>query len=399
MNVLFITSSCLATNPRLIKNYLYQRSCGHTCKIIGFKFGNWSDEMNDELIKKYDIDCTLIPPTNEIYWKTIVAFCIQKLCSIIYKLIPRLAFVAYASDKKAFLLNMWLKNESFKADVIEAHNLPALYPAFKFSKKWNIPFGFDVEDYHPGEFTSNISEKNRRFSLFERILPQASFITAASPLIASEVEELLNGSYFKVRTINNSFYSSEFPDVKRGLEGGKLKFVWFSQTVSYGRGLEIFIEAVKYFEDKIELHLIGDVNESFRQEFILPNEKFVFHQAPIVQDKLHSKLSKYDVGLALELSSSDLNREICLTNKLFAYLQSGLFVFATKTKAQSKFFKSKEGFGILVDQTKEGFITGIEQLLNRKAEIVVENKLRYMKAKAFGFENELDADHNYIKFS
>jgi len=399
MNILFVTSSCLATNPRLVKNYLFQRSCGHTCKIIGFQFGNWSDGMNYELIKRYDIDCILIPPTKEIYWKTIVAFGVQKICSMVYKLMPSLAFVAYASDKKAYLLNKWLQNESFKADAIEGHNLPALYPAFKFSKKWNIPFGFDVEDYHPGEFISNAAEKNRRVSLFKRILPHASFITAASPLIAQKVDELIMISKPKSITINNAFNSCDFSPPAIRKDTSKLRFVWFSQTVSYGRGLEDFIEAAKVYKDQIELFLIGDLNAGFRQEFVIPNNDFIFHQPPVEQDALHTILSDYDVGLAIEQSSSDINRDICLTNKLFAYLQAGLFVLATNTKAQVNFFESKESFGILVEQTSNGFAKGVENLLTRKNRIIKDNEERYINAKAFGFENELKADDNYIKLN
>ena len=397
MNVLFVTSSCLATNPRLIKNYLYQRSCGHTCKILGFQFGNWSDEMTDELIKKYDIDCTLIPPTDEIYWKTLFAFGIQKLCSLLYKLIPSLACVAYASDKKALLLNMWLKNERFKADVIEAHNLPALYPAFKFSKKWNIPYGFDVEDYHPGEFIRSVTEKNRRLSLFKRILPQASFITAASPLIAETVDELLKVHKPKCITINNSFHADDFsPPILRE-NNDKIRFVWFSQTASYGRGLEFFIKAAQPFKEQLELVLIGSLDKNFEKEFVL-NNSFISHQSPISQSALHTTLGNFDVGLATELSSSDMNREICLTNKLFAYLQSGLFVLATDTKAQSLFFDSKSEYGKVIEQSIEGFEKGIMHLLKIKDQIITEKLHRYSKSKQFSFENEVNSNENYLKF-
>lgn len=401
MNVLFVTSSALATNPRLLKNYLFQRSCGHTCKILGFKFGNWSDKMSDDLIQKYKIDCTLIPSTREIYMETLIAYVFQKISRIIYKIVPNIRFVAYASDKKAVLLESWLTKENFQADCIEAHNLPALFPAYSFAKSKNIPFCFDVEDFHPGEFIKidEKNERNRRSLLFTKILPKAQLITAASPLIGKRVEQMLLNSAPEVRTINNSFYSSEFPEPQRKMGSDKIKFVWFSQTVSYGRGLELFIEAAKTFQNQIELHLIGSIDENFANDYIQPNRNYIFTYDPLNQRELHLSLSNYDVGLAIELSSSDANREICLTNKIFAYLQAGLYIFATDTKAQKEFLKSKKEFGLISNQSISAFTEGITFILKNKNTILDDVQIRYSNAKEFGFEKELNCNNNYLNYN
>jgi len=45
--------------------------------------------------------------------------------------------------------------------------------------------------------------------------------------------------------------------------------------------------------------------------------------------------AEYDIGLATEVSAT-LNRDICLTNKIFTYLLAGMPVLATDTSAQSE---------------------------------------------------------------
>jgi hypothetical protein len=47
-----------------------------------------------------------------------------------------------------------------------------------------------------------------------------------------------------------------------------------------------------------------------------------------------------DIGLALESKTADFNRDICLTNKILAYAQAGLYIFATDTFGQRDFLNA-----------------------------------------------------------
>lgn len=62
-------------------------------------------------------------------------------------------------------------------------------------------------------------------------------------------------------------------------------------------------------------------------------------------------LADYDEGLAIEVESNDYNRQICLTNKIFSYLQSGLYILATNTPAQEQFMTSHHKNGMMTDFT------------------------------------------------
>src|SRR5918993_2868941 len=66
-------------------------------------------------------------------------------------------------------------------------------------------------------------------------------------------------------------------------------------------------------------------------------ENNVFFYEPIVAEEIIKDASKYDVGLAIETDIS-LNRNICVTNKVFSYLMSGLAIVGSDTDGQLDIF-------------------------------------------------------------
>jgi glycosyltransferase involved in cell wall biosynthesis len=119
-----------------------------------------------------------------------------------------------------------------------------------------------------------------------------------------------------------------------------MRLYWFSQTIGPGRGLEDVIRAMGKLRDcHIELHLRGTTRpEHWRyfQGLIIENQllpqRVVLH-APAAPDEMIRAAAAFDVGLALEQPVS-VNREVCLTNKIFSYLLAGNAVAATDTSGQ-----------------------------------------------------------------
>jgi glycosyltransferase involved in cell wall biosynthesis len=54
--------------------------------------------------------------------------------------------------------------------------------------------------------------------------------------------------------------------------------------------------------------------------------------------------STCDIGMASE-TGTPYNRDICLTNKIFTYIQSGLFVIASDTTAQKEYISNNPSVG------------------------------------------------------
>ena len=78
-------------------------------------------------------------------------------------------------------------------------------------------------------------------------------------------------------------------------------------------------------------------------------KKCLYFHKPIAPDEVFEIAKKFDIGLATE-SSTPCNRNICLTNKIFTYIQCGLAVIATNTLAQTRLIKKYPEIGSIFDQ-------------------------------------------------
>ncbi len=259
---------------------------------------------------------------------------------------------------------------------------------YKAALRNKAKLAFDMEDYHPGELIQGDDgdEKRRREEILKRILPECDYVSFATDGLLYETYKNLTKSIRNPIIVYNSFPSEEFIEPKQKIED-KIKFVWFSQTIGRGRGLELFFEAIKEIDFAYDVTLIGNFNDK-EFEIELKQNKNLIIIDPLPQVELHKKLSEFDIGLSLELNSTDLNRNHALTNKLFAYLQAGLFVLATDTPAQKEFMSKNKGFGILCGQTPEEILKGINFIKENIKEIRSNSIKRFNEAKKFSWENE-----------
>lgn len=388
--ILFISAANLTVNPRLLKELKFAVKLGYIVHFTGFYLGNWSDKIDRTLIKNIDANFHYISITRKPFVKWFINSVIEKTAQKIYPFFKEnLKINAYAHSKRSILLNKYLKHNKNKYDLIIAHTLPTLYPAYNFAKKTNTKFIFDIEDYHPGEVISNDekNEKARRIFLIKKLLPKASFISYASPLIGKHSLKLLdNYPENQHKLINNCFSQSEFQFAENN--SGKIKFVWFSQNISQGRGLELVVPVLAKFKNKIELHLIGNLYHNFYTNFLSEYSDFIKIIQPLPQTKLNLKISKFDIGLAVELETADFNRQVCLTNKIWAYFQAGLYILASDTPAQMQFLDKHKNAGLISEQNTESFEKAIRKIILDIDKIRDKKKERFNYAQKFSWENE-----------
>ena len=455
--ILYILSGNISHTPRALKSILTFAPINEV-KIIGINRGGIWEQLDIDLIKQSNINYKSIPfERNSSLFCWLISKLIQLISSVLYKLNLRIPFIfAFSGNRASILLNLKLYQLKRQFNIIIGHSSGALYPVWSLSKKLKVPFIFDLEDYHPGEQINSdtFNEKRRREFLLKKLLPEASFVTVASPLIAERIKELVGATNLKnLAVINNCFPSSEFeftpqdPHTKsistsshvlprpstshiprttsistsshvpfsrpftslftrpstsffsRPSTSILVHFVWFSQNIASNRGLEIIIPELIKVKDKIHLHLIGNLYDDFNQEWIVPNREFISTYPPVSQKELNRFICQFDVGLALELSSVDENRGICLTNKIWTYLQAGFYILATDTPAQIAFIEEHEGHGLVFDaltqrhgatekmkyksleETLDYIVNNIEAIRNQKKE-------RFERAKEYSWENE-----------
>lgn len=384
MKFLFVTSANLASNPRLTKELYLAKSQGHECTVIQFFEGNWSDSKTESLVKGdfKEVNFITLDSTRGEFklWFTSSVF--EKLLRYIHpQLLPRM-LLSYSISKKSFLINRVLKKLNAEYDWVIAHNPAALYPGALFAKKVNAKLGIDVEDYHPGEII--IKNKAARMKYFMQIvLPKADYCSFASPLIHNAVAQYVSRKISNPITIINGFSDGEF-ELDAHIND-TMKVVWYSQNIDFGRGLELFIDAIQEFQGSVTITLIGNLKKLFYTDY-LHCKKYIEIIGPMEQADLHKKLSNYDIGLACDIPLN-FNREIALTNKIVAYAQSGAWILATNTKAHRDFLTSYSLHSTIVNYEINEIRRAIELLKNNKSNLFSSREEQFHRGKEFSWEN------------
>jgi glycosyltransferase involved in cell wall biosynthesis len=149
-----------------------------------------------------------------------------------------------------------------------------------------------------------------------------------------------------------------------------LKLFWFSQTVGGDRGLEIIIAAMSLISKPAELHLLGSCLPADKQHILKSakdngiHENQIYFHRPIAAGDIIKLAARFDIGMATETASS-LNRDICLTNKIFTYVQAGLAVIASDTQAQELFLEQYPDSGNLYHKNE---VQSMANCINQYAE-------------------------------
>jgi hypothetical protein len=225
---------------------------------------------------------------------------------------------------------------SESSDFVYGGTTGALAAIAAGARRLGVEFGLDLEDFHSAEQTGDGSELAH--ALAERIesdvLPQATFLTAGSPMIA----DAYSAKYgIRPTPIHNTF-SMKFATPSNGYR--PLRMYWFSQTLGPGRGLEDVMSAVGRSGITAELHVRARpipayaANLTRLQIRVAPSLKLVLHN-PEPPDRMVELAHGYDLGISTE-DGAVVNHRICLGNKIFTYLAAGVPVLLTATPAQAR---------------------------------------------------------------
>lgn len=343
-----ITPGQPSCNPRIVKVADALSAAGHEVEMLYNYFVDWADSADKKLLPQVSWKARLIGGSPVIHT---LLFKVSKIKYKIYRSLYRIfgnRFQLAERSKSRCFDGLLQKAKSIKADWYIAHNLGALPVAVLAAKYHQAKCAFDFEDYHRGENTDPEFLKRVTY-LEEKYVPQLDQITAASPLISSQVKT--HFPEFEVTTILNCFSIKhlQFPQQKN--VDGPIRLGWFSQTIGAGRGLEALLGALREMPNgHFELHLLGNYTDTIRQQFdsmMGANAKALHWYKPVASDEIFDWASKMDVGLALEIPNT-INHDICLSNKIFTYLLAGNALLFSNTKGQQQFYEENPGIGLLV---------------------------------------------------
>jgi hypothetical protein len=380
-----------SVNPRVVKEADAFFDAGYDVTVLYCFFIKWALEKDELLLSKKSWKHKMVggsPLKNKFsYNYTRLRFKIARILNA-----KAGNFFMLAERAQARVFDEVLREaKKIKADWYIGHNLGALAVAVNAAKYNNAKAGFDFEDYHRGE-TDDITLLNRYTYLENKYVNQLHYYSSASYLIAKAVKQ--NHSNFNGRevTLLNCFSFKMQPIfVKKNKNDKSLNLFWFSQTIGLNRGLEILFKAlVKINNPHIKVTLAGRVDDTFlsfvKHSFPTLLNEIVF--AGIIEpEELPTFAASFDVGLALE-PTIPINRDICLTNKVFTYLLAGNSIIYSETKMQHQFNEESKTGVSFSENNLEALIHCIQYYLNPLV-LLEQRKKNYLIAKnIYNWENE-----------
>lgn len=351
-NVLLVTTANMASNPRCLKEVKALLSEGYDVSIVKFRFSNWTKEpeqlIEQELQGVNWIEFDISDRSSFLWVRSTI---VQQFSKRLSKFIKgSVKLLSYAFDKRVFILHRMLESRVSHADIVIAHNPGAFWPAYEYARKKRIPFGIDVEDYHPGE-TNNENDAAQMKTIMRGILPEANYISAASPLILKNTLTEIGSYSGRSEVIENVFSIEGQPVFDNNLDyNNSLKLFWFSQVVGLDRGIQDVVMAMNKIVDfPILVTILGSCDDKVKNSLnsLLSSDKHkIVFRKNVSQSDLFKEAARHHIGLALE-ANSNFNRNICLTNKIYTYLLCGNAIVASGTDAQSRFMDENPDVGVV----------------------------------------------------
>jgi len=390
LRIVLITSGQPTLNPRLIKeaDALFQE--GYQVTVIYQYWNDWATIQDVDLLAEKKWKAIRIggsPREHKlIYWYSKLRF---KLGSFLFQHFRTASELAIGRCSEL----LYQEAKKHPADLYIAHNLAALPAAIKAAKIAKAKAGFDAEDFHRNEVTDdeNNSDVILKKQIEERYMPQADYLTAASELISQKYRVILNK---EVTTILNVFPKKEITE--KPLKNNFLKLFWFSQTIGPNRGLEEVIQSLNKIKKPFQLHLLGNITPSYYEDLLkmvtFTKENLSILE-PVHPDNIFEIANAFDIGLATECAYP-LNRDICLTNKIFTYMQSGLAIIASDTSAQRKFMDQYPAMGFVYQNTAIKTLEEVILIYINNPDLL---KLHKSNAKSYA-TNSLNWETEKIKF-
>ncbi len=341
--VCLITPGHVASTPRLVRSADALAEAGYGVHVVAGRHYPPADALDAEILAKARWHYTLVDSRGG------PAAMMRKLRRRFFRrmmLHPAFATTAVAARAHhSEAARLAAAAARIPAQLFLGHCLAGLPAAAFAARARGVTYGYDAEDFHDAETESAIrdrAESSARRILQSALLPGCIHLTAASPLIGKKFEEVYG---VKALTLLNVFPQAEGPTVPTIPDGiteqRPARFYWFSQTVGPGRGLEAVVAIMGRMRVPAELHLRGFVTSDYmshlgsvaRQHGMTRAITFLPPGSPSEMPRLAANA---DLGLSTE-EAHPLSRDLCLTNKVFAYLLAGIPQLLSHTTAQAAF--------------------------------------------------------------
>ena len=400
MRICIVTTAHLCNNPRVVKEADALHEAGHDVRVVSYD--RWPEFAALDREMMHDRGWRHVPVSLGAQGAARIGWLLRGA-------IGRMATEAYRHGLRAGAVRDWALNKygtlmasaatREPADLVIAHHAHALPAAALAARKLSARLAFDAEDLHAEDFApaaASLQEKALIADVERTYLPRCDRLTASSEPIAIELANRY--AVPAPAVVLNVFPVSERPAVARSDETDRIpSMYWFSQVIGANRGIEEAVEAMAILDRPVRLTLRGTLDRSFGGTLQSLTARYgltdrVRILPRVAPRDLVASAMEHDIGLALEQAVS-LNRDLCVTNKIFVYMLGGLAIAATNTRGQRSVLASAPGAGAVYEA---GNARALAELLDRwlaSPALLAEAKAASLTAATTRFCWELERDH------
>jgi glycosyltransferase involved in cell wall biosynthesis len=347
--ILILTSAHLCRNPRVVKEASTLGAAGYDVTVMSISVQSRFEQMDLELMRGLPFRRVILDYAANTVRARVADFLQRGATWTARRLCSELEVETAQTLGPASALLRFAR--TFPADLTIVHTEIPIWAAQHLIADGRR-VAVDVEDWY-SEDLLYADRQSRPIRLLQHAEAAALRQAAYTSATAQSMADALAAAYHcpPPLVIRNSFPLQPRSRVDTPAAAGAPSFIWFSQTIGPGRGLELFFAAWARTRQPSKVYLLGDERPGYRAKLLsrLPeSRRGDLHFIPLVTpEQLPGKLAEFDIGLALE-PRWPLNRNITITNKILQYMNAGLAVIATDTAGQKEVMAAAPDCGVLI---------------------------------------------------
>lgn len=348
--ILVLTASHLCRNPRVVKEATTLGQAGYDVTVASVSTGRRFEEVDRAMMRTLPFRRQVINHTGDTRRSRAAAFIHRAATWLARSACERLRWeTAHSLGPARTLLGLARR---IPADLTIVHTeIPIWAAPYLMADGRRV--AVDVEDWYSEDLLV-ADRRSRPIGLLRRAESFALNHAMYGSTTSQAMADGLAAAYGCTPPIvlRNSFPLQPRSRIDRPTGEGRPRFIWFSQTIGPGRGLELFLAAWAKTTIPSEVYLLGDKRPGYREQLLrlvpVDRRERVIVIPIVTPDELPDRLAEFDLGLALE-PSWPRNRDITISNKILQYLNAGLAVVSTDTAGQSEVMRAAPEAGLLVE--------------------------------------------------
>jgi hypothetical protein len=265
----------------------------------------------------------------------------------------------------------------YPADLVFAHDLPALQAACEVAEHWGAPVIYDSHELYSEQ--TAFSEHQRRI-LDERESKYAPRCARIITVSRSFAEVIAKKNKVNIPEVILNAYTDYTPPPERptllrdalGLSA-KQRIILYQGGISHHRNLHNLVLGF-LLANLADAHLVflgpamPEVLAELRHQAGADLGRRIHILDPVSQDTLLDFTASADFGV-IPYPPVDLNTRYCMPNKLFEYIQAELPILANDLHEVGRIMRELNGGGLSLDlNTDQGMADGISAMLARDLE-------------------------------